>query len=564
MVSSFHISEPTEPKDNGYVSDEEYEAQVAEYEKNKEIYDEAVKTAGHTYTAADAQWSEDYTTVTFSALECSSVCVERADSLDLLIDTADTYPVAVTLDEAVTAEAEVSDSEGTCDEGVSVTYTAAGEAGGYKYTASTTVVNEPGEHSFTGEFEWTAETDEDGNVTGYTATATAACAACGEVYEDLKATVAEDEEAYVAPSCEAGGSRTYVATAVVTDEEGAELGTVTDTRTEEIPATGHNYENGSCTVCGQEEPAIDAPTILSAYSKEQTSVKVTWTPVENAYGYELWRAESQTAAEDEWTKTKTVLADGAQTTEDGNIYYRNVELEEGVTYYYKVRSFRVMSGSEYSAEDTSNRIYSDFSEVKYMPSAVVLGDIYSAATDKVRLNWTEVNGAHGYQIWRLDDKDGEYKIVKTLGDKDNVLTDNQGATTAYSNVGLEAGKTYLYKIRAFMIPGDGTKVFGAYSDEFTVAVMPEDTKIAVNSSKAGRANVSWDTVSGAAGYQIWMQESGGEYKLVKSIEDGNTDSYIKYDLKSGSTYKFKVRAYTQVGDKKTFGAYSNEVSVKVK
>ena len=61
-----------------------------------------------------------------------------------------------------------------------------------------------------------------------------------------------------------------------------------------------------------------------------------------------------------------------------------------------------------------------------------------------------------------------------------------------------------------------------------------------------------------------MQGSGGEYKLVKSIEDGNTDSYVKYDLKSGSTYKFRVRAYTQVGDKKTFGAYSNEVSVKVK
>ncbi|MGN0294240.1 MAG: hypothetical protein ACI4D3_09590 [Lachnospiraceae bacterium] len=33
-------------------------------------------------------------------------------------------------------------------------------------------------------------------------------------------------------------------------------------------------------------------------------------------------------------------------------------------------------------------------------------------------------------------------IVKTLGDKGNELTDNQGATTAYSNTGLDSGKTY--------------------------------------------------------------------------------------------------------------------------
>ena len=483
----FHISEPTEPKKNGFVTDEEYEEQLAEYEKNKEIYDEAVKTAGHTYTAAEAQWSEDYTTVTFSALECSSVCPERANSLDLLINTAEKYPVSVTLDEAVTANSTIAGTEGTCAEGVTTTYSATAEVDGQKYTV-------------TAEKTWEA----------------------GE----------------------------------------------------------HNYVDGKCTKCGEADPdALVAPEIESVYSTEQTSVKVTWNEIETAYGYELWRADSADAAEDQWTRVKTIYsgddsniqyakdAEGEIRTDENGvkyIYYRNVQLDVGKTYYYKVRSFGLQTGTEFSTEDDTNRIYSAFSEVKYMPSAVVLGDIYSAATDKVRLNWTEVKGAHGYQIWRLDEKDGEYKIVKTLGDKDNVLTDNQGATTAYSNVGLEAGKTYLYKIRAFMIPGDGTKVFGAYSDEFTVAVMPESTKISVNSSRAGRADVSWDAVSGAAGYQIWMQGSGGEYKLVKSIEDGNTDSYVKYDLKSGSTYKFRVRAYTQVGDKKTFGAYSNEVSVKVK
>ena len=64
----FHISEPTEPKKNGFVTDEEYKEQLAEYEKNKAIYDEAVATAGHTYNATDAEWSDDNSTVKFSAL----------------------------------------------------------------------------------------------------------------------------------------------------------------------------------------------------------------------------------------------------------------------------------------------------------------------------------------------------------------------------------------------------------------------------------------------------------------------------------------------------------------
>ena len=249
--------------------------------------------------------------------------------------------------------------------------------------------------------------------------------------------------------------------------------------------------------------------------------------------------------------------------EDGTIQYTNVELEVGVTYYYKVRSFALQSGAtdEY---DEASRIYSEFSDVAYMPAAVVMGDVYSAATNKVRLNWNEVGGADGYQIWRQNE-DGSYSIVKTLGDKDNTLTDDQGATTAYSNVGLEAGKTYTYKMRAFSIPTDGTKVFGAYSDEITVAVMPESTTVSAESINANSVNISWESVSGAAGYQIWMSTSSdGEYQIAKGINDGSTIFYTKYELESGSTYYFKVRAFTDVDGKKTFGAYSNVVSVQVK
>ena len=469
-VCGFHIAEPTEPKQNSNMTDEEYEEQMAQYEEEKAIYDEAVATAGHTYTAAEPQWSEDFTSVTFSGLQCSSACTERKNSLDCLLND-DT--VTVTLTEAVTAPAELTASEGTCAEGVTSTYTATGEAEGYAYTVTTTNTWEAGDHVFV---------------------------------------------------------------------------------------------NGKCIKCGEADPdSIAAPTIESVYSRVQTTAKVTWDAVDNAVGYQLWRSTDPNAADEDWTLTKTINSSNMDqyAKEDGTIQYTNVELEVGVTYYYKVRSFALQSGAT-DESDEASRIYSEFSDVAYMPAAVVMGDVYSAATNKVRLNWNEVGGADGYQIWRQNE-DGSYSIVKTLGDKDNTLTDDQGATTAYSNVGLEAGKTYTYKMRAFSIPTDGTKVFGAYSDEITVAVMPESTTVSAESINANSVNISWESVSGAAGYQIWMSTSSdGEYQIAKGINDGSTIFYTKYELESGSTYYFKVRAFTDVDGKKTFGAYSNVVSVQVK
>ena len=563
-VCGFSISEPKEPSENsGSMGGDSYEERMAEYEKKKAIWDEAVETAGHTYVPADAQWSEDSTSVTFSALECGSVCPERKEALDCLLGD-DT--IAVTLREAVTVEASVTGHEGKCTTGTTVVYTASGEAEGYKYTATNKVEQEAGKHSYEGEFTWTEVTDDGGNGTGeYEATATLTCAVCGDVQENVKATVTKDEENSVAATCETEGKTVFTATAVVKNAEDEEIGSATETKEVAMPATGHHYVDGVCDVCGEQDLSVEVPVIESVYSQKQDAVKVTWSKQEDAEGYELWRAASPDAAEEDWSLTKTIRGEDVEKyTKDETIQYTNVGLTVGQTYYYKVRAFKVkFSAADENVEGT--KVYSAFSEIDYMPAAVVFNNVYSNSTSRIRILWNEVSGAHGYQIWRKGEGDEQYKVVKTLGDKDNTLTDDQGATTAYSNTGLEAGKTYTYKMRAFAIPEDGKKVFGAYSNEVTVAVMPETPKLSGSSNKEGRAVLTWNKVTGAAGYQVWMSTSkDGNYSIKKSITDGSTTAYTQYDLKSGTTYFFKIRAYTEVNGKKTFGGYSDPVMVTVK
>ena len=561
-ICGYAINEPVEPKKNSMGGNDDYEERKAEYEKKKAIYDAAAKSAGHTYEPVDAVWSEDSTSVSFTKMECSSVCPERKTVLDCLLNDG---TVAVEgLEE--TAEATITGHEGECTTGTTTIYTATGQVNDYKYTAINKVTQDPGKHSYDGEFVWTEVTDEEGNPTGeYTATATVKCNICDDTHENLEAVVVKDEENSIVPACETAGKNVFKATVTVTNEEdGTEIGSAVDVKEVDLPATGHSYKDGHCEVCGQEEPSVDAPSIESVYSKKQTTVKVTWNKVEGAYGYQLYRSDSIDAAEEDWKLIRTIKGDDVDKfTNEESVQYTNVDLKVGHTYYYKVRAFKLKTGAT-DENDESSRIYSDFSSVEYMPAAVVFENIYSNATNRVRILWNQVEGSHGYQIWRMNE-DGTYSIVKTLGDKDNTLTNNQGATTAYSNTGLEAGKTYTYKMRAFSIFEGGKKVFGAYSDEIKVAVMPETPELSGVSNKAQRVTLTWNTVKGASGYQVWMSESqDGKYSIVKSITDRSVDSYTKYDLKSGSTYSFKIRAYTEIDGKKTFGAFTDAVNVKVK
>ena len=226
------VEEPTEPKKNSFESDEDYNKKKAQYEKDKAEYDEAVKNAGHTYTAKNPQWTknEDGTySVTFDTLVCSSVCEADKNQRDCLIDD---NTITIKLSEPVTAQAEITKTEGSCTDegGVKVTYTASGEADGHKYTVSNVVESGKGEHTLKSEFKWTKT--EDG---GYTATASAKCEVCGAEEKDVEATVtSEAKEA----TCTEDKQVTYTAKATCLGQE------LTDTKAdvEEGSALGHDYK----------------------------------------------------------------------------------------------------------------------------------------------------------------------------------------------------------------------------------------------------------------------------------------------------------------------------------
>ena len=227
------VEEPTEPKKNSMGSNSDYEKKKEQYDKDKAEYDEVVKNAGHTYTAKDPKWTknDDGTySVTFDTLVCSSVCEKEKNQRDCLVND-DT--ITIKLNNPVTAQAEITKTEGACTDegGVKVTYTATGEAEGHKYTVSNVVETGKGEHTLKSEFKWTKL--EDG---GYSATVSAKCEVCGAEEKDVQAEVTSEKKD---ATCTEDKQITYTAKATCLGQE------LTETKAAEVQegtALGHDYK----------------------------------------------------------------------------------------------------------------------------------------------------------------------------------------------------------------------------------------------------------------------------------------------------------------------------------
>ena len=99
-----------------------------------------------------------------------------------------------------------------------------------------------------------------------------------------------------------------------------------------------DYSSVVSTTLKLSKPSV---TLSSAYRK----VYVKWKKVNDASGYEVYRASSKTG---KYSKVKTI-------TKGSTVSYMNSNLASKKKYYYKVRAFKVVSGK---------KVYSSYSDIK--------------------------------------------------------------------------------------------------------------------------------------------------------------------------------------------------------
>ena len=271
---------------------------------------------------------------------------------------------------------------------------------------------------------------------------------------------------------------------------------------------------------------LPAPTVTGG-NDAQGRPTLKWNAVTGAAKYEVYRARSLNG---DYIKYATVT---------GTSYTNTSYIENGNTYYYKVRALK---------SDGTAGAWSSVVSVTYkqtLPAPTVTGG--NDAQGRPTLTWKAVTGAAKYEVYRARSKDGDYIKYSTV------------TGTSYTNTSyIEDGNTYYYKVRAL----DANGTAGAWSSVVSVTykqTLPAPTVTGGNDAQ-GRPTLKWNAVTGAAKYEVYRARSlNGDY-IKYSTVTGTSYTNTSY-IENGNTYYYKVRALKSDG---TAGAWSSIVSVTYK
>ena len=198
----------------------------------------------------------------------------------------------------------------------------------------------------------------------------------------------------------------------------------------------------------------------------------------------------------------------------------------------------------------------------------------------VTIRWKKIKKVKGYEVYRATGVTGKYKKIKTI---------KKGSTVKLIDKGLQSGKKYRYKIRAFKATGKKQKKwfntktgkwqkkkpvkanrgpsklfpvlkYGKMSKAVTartkgVKVPPKDDSQGDSGVHDGIGSIvnikavaedayikiSWDTVRGATGYEVYRSEDGSFG--TDPIYFSSKNRYYDRDVTPGKTYYYKVAAY---------------------
>ena len=173
---------------------------------------------------------------------------------------------------------------------------------------------------------------------------------------------------------------------------------------------------------------------------------------------------------------------------------------------------------------------------------------YNIDDDEINLKWKKVSGAQGYQVKVYSD--GKWKSI--------------GSTKklSFEADDLLSAKEYKFKVRAYRLSGT-KKVYGPYSAVLVAATEPDEVEnVKVSAKTKNSVTLKWAKEKRATGYQVYLYDSA-KGKYIKKAEVSKTVATVK-NLKAGTTYKFKVRAFFKADSKKYYGEFSDVLSVKTK
>lgn len=273
---------------------------------------------------------------------------------------------------------------------------------------------------------------------------------------------------------------------------------------------GRTMKDGSIALGGYQSPGIQRPgtTKLTSATSEERGICVRWEKVTGVKEYRVYRKNS---ADSKWKLLGTTT----------HKYYLDQNVKNK-SYYYTVRAVGKNPATFYGGFD-KNGI-----EGKYTYGIVALESVTNT-TNGVKVQWTKLKKATGYQVYRKSGKESKWTRIKVI---------NKGTTLKYTDKDVKSGTTYTYTVRAVKNGqlNDGYDTTGLSIVRLSSPVLTEVTR------GDDLLNVGWKKVTGASGYEIYRKTDGSEWEKIDDVKGGSTLTYQDKNVSNGKLYMYSVRA----------------------
>jgi fibronectin type 3 domain-containing protein len=264
---------------------------------------------------------------------------------------------------------------------------------------------------------------------------------------------------------------------------------------------------------------VTIPANVSAVAIASDSIQVTWTGINGAERYNVFRSLSSTG-------TYGGLSYVTETS------YVDTELEPSTIYYYRVSA--VKNGEESLQSSTSSATTFTAEQVPAAPTGL---NAIAISTDRIVVSWNSAQRALSYRVYRADTAGGDYTLKSTP------------ANTSFTDTGLSAGTLYHYKVSAANSSGEGPQSPSFDAMTFTGAggsFPAAPAGLAAQSVTASSIALGWGAVSGASNYLVYRSLDGSTSWEIKGTPSGIT--FTDTGLSASTAYYYKVSAVNSSGE----------------
>lgn len=266
-------------------------------------------------------------------------------------------------------------------------------------------------------------------------------------------------------------------------------------------------------------PTVEGKTGMSEVagfrqSKATTkTVTLTWDKFNGANNYILYKM-----IDGKWK----VIAKPTSTS------YTDKNLITGATYKYAIKAQAVVN-----SKNMTSPTYPTLEVGTALPK-VENFKVSKTSNNAIKLTWNKLAKAQGYVVYRLSGN--SWKNIGTT------------KSTEFTDKKLNSATKYTYAVRGYYKVGSTNVKSETYPQIVGITNLDEVKNFAVNKYNANAIKLTWNKLKGADGYVVYRMVSG----KWKNIGTTTNTNYLDKGLKSGTGYKYAVKAFKKIGGKNIY------------